>query len=60
MEVSQVPTPTEESEITKKVKEFKMTKYVQRRVALKIAYLGWNYHGFVSQDHTPDTVEVIL
>lgn len=56
MEAS-APTP-EETEITKKVKEFNMNKYVQRRVALKVAYLGWNYHGFVSQDHTTETVEV--
>ncbi|NXJ86850.1 PUS3 synthase, partial [Trogon melanurus] len=29
----------------------------RRRVALKVAYLGWGYRGFASQENTSDTVE---
>ncbi|KFV71464.1 tRNA pseudouridine(38/39) synthase, partial [Dryobates pubescens] len=29
----------------------------RRRVALKIAYLGWGYQGFASQENTSNTVE---
>jgi tRNA pseudouridine38/39 synthase len=53
----------EENNISKKQrrnKEFDINKYVIRRVALKIIYLGWNYHGFVVQTSTDQTVEVNL
>jgi tRNA pseudouridine38/39 synthase len=33
--------------------------YHQRYVALEIAYLGWDHHGFASQADTNNTVEVI-
>ncbi|KAI8335856.1 pseudouridine synthase [Chlamydoabsidia padenii] len=33
----------------KQQRPFDMTKYRQRRIALKVAYLGWNYAGFASQ-----------
>ncbi|OAD76156.1 hypothetical protein PHYBLDRAFT_89463, partial [Phycomyces blakesleeanus NRRL 1555(-)] len=38
---------------------FDMNKYGQRRVAFKVAYLGWNYLGFASQNDpiTTPTVE---
>ncbi|KAI8077722.1 pseudouridine synthase [Halteromyces radiatus] len=38
-------------------KPFNMNKYPQHRVALKVAYLGWNYLGFASQKETDQTVE---
>ena len=28
-------------------------------MAFKVAYLGWNYHGFAIQETTPNTIEVI-
>ncbi|SAM05549.1 hypothetical protein [Absidia glauca] len=33
----------------KQQRPFDMTKYRQRRIALKVAYLGWNYAGFAAQ-----------
>jgi tRNA pseudouridine38/39 synthase len=39
------------------VKPMDWTKYHTRRIALKVAYLGWNYHGLASQEE--DTVETI-
>ncbi|KAI8976149.1 pseudouridine synthase [Pilobolus umbonatus] len=42
----------------KKQESFDITQYQRRRIALKVAYMGWNYSGFVIQDRekTP-TVE---
>ncbi|NXN10695.1 PUS3 synthase, partial [Indicator maculatus] len=36
---------------------FDFSAYGRRRVALKIAYLGWGYQGFASQENTSNTVE---
>ncbi|CAO3598183.1 unnamed protein product [Absidia cylindrospora] len=33
----------------KQQRPFDMTKYCQRRIALKVAYLGWRYAGFAAQ-----------
>ncbi|KAI9259642.1 pseudouridine synthase [Phascolomyces articulosus] len=33
----------------KKERPFDMSKYSQRHIALKVAYLGWNYMGFAAQ-----------
>ncbi|KAI8082705.1 pseudouridine synthase [Halteromyces radiatus] len=33
----------------KQQRPFDMTKYRQRRIALKVAYLGWKYAGFAAQ-----------
>jgi tRNA pseudouridine38/39 synthase len=41
----------------KKKKELDWSKVNTRYIALKIAYLGVNYQGFASQDHTKNTVE---
>eukprot|EP00298_Acanthocystis_sp_HF-20_P018746 c22021_g2_i1.p1 GENE.c22021_g2_i1~~c22021_g2_i1.p1 ORF type:complete len:401 (+),score=130.00 c22021_g2_i1:25-1203(+) len=38
-------------------RKFDMSKYSQRYIALKFAYIGWDYHGFASQAHTENTVE---
>lgn len=32
-------------------------RYKKRHVAFKLLYLGWNYHGFASQDITEKTIE---
>ncbi|XP_007431105.1 tRNA pseudouridine(38/39) synthase [Python bivittatus] len=36
---------------------FDFNAYGQRHVALKIAYLGWGYQGFASQENTNNTIE---
>lgn len=36
---------------------FDFSAYGQRHVALKIAYLGWEYQGFASQENTSNTIE---
>ncbi|XP_025927507.1 tRNA pseudouridine(38/39) synthase [Apteryx rowi] len=36
---------------------FDFSAYGRRHVALKIAYLGWGYQGFASQENTSNTVE---
>lgn len=41
----------------KKQKPFDFTRYHKRHVALKMAYLGWDYHGFASQESTENTIE---
>ena len=40
-----------------KQKPFDFTRYHKRHVALKMAYLGWDYHGFASQESTENTIE---
>lgn len=43
----------------KKERPFDMSKYNQRHIALKVAYLGWNYNGFAAQGNEAEipTVE---
>ncbi|NWH70636.1 PUS3 synthase, partial [Piaya cayana] len=36
---------------------FNFAAYGRRHVALKIAYLGWGYQGFASQENTDNTIE---
>ena len=33
-------------------------RYNKRHVALKVAYIGWDYHGFAIQDTVDNTIEV--
>lgn len=40
-----------------KNREIDFAAYGQRHVAFRFLYLGWNYHGFVVQDDTDNTVE---
>eukprot|EP00055_Hartaetosiga_balthica_P011798 m.55073 g.55073 ORF g.55073 m.55073 type:complete len:242 (+) comp7737_c0_seq2:66-791(+) len=57
------PTSFDDSCLKKKKKNqkpFDFSKYSQRKVALKIAYLGEKYHGLAMQSSTPDTVEAHL
>ena len=35
-------------------------RYNTRHVALKFAYLGWDYQGFAAQDDTNRTIEAVL
>ncbi|CAG8501242.1 2447_t:CDS:2 [Paraglomus occultum] len=50
---------TTDSKKTKRNRQFDMSKYSQKYIALKVAYLGWNYHGFAVQadEETCPTVE---
>jgi tRNA pseudouridine38/39 synthase len=41
--------PTRQERKGNKKREFDMSKYTKRKVAFRIAYLGWNYMGFASQ-----------
>lgn len=41
----------------KRRKEFDMSRYGQRQIALRLSYCGWLYHGFASQTDSDNTVE---
>lgn len=41
----------------KKKKTLDFSKYASRRVAIRFAYLGWNYHGLAFQKDSQPTVE---
>lgn len=36
-----------------------MGRYHQRYIALKLAYLGWQYDGLAAQNETDNTIEVL-
>nr|SVE85564.1 EOG090X083V [Daphnia pulicaria] len=40
-----------------KQKAFDHKKYAKRHVLLQVAYVGWDYAGFVVQEHTEKTIE---
>ncbi|CAH0493462.1 unnamed protein product [Peronospora farinosa] len=44
----------------KKTREYNMSNYVVRAVAVKFLYIGEKYSGFARQDHMPETVERYL
>lgn len=44
----------------KGLREFDFKKYNTRHVALKVLYLGWDYHGFAAQEDTEKTIETAL
>ena len=37
---------------------FTSTRFNKRHVALKLAYIGWDYHGFAVQVTAENTIEV--
>ncbi|CAD5121542.1 DgyrCDS10041 [Dimorphilus gyrociliatus] len=41
----------------RKGKPFDFKKIRKRKIALKIMYLGWDYHGFASQEESGNTIE---
>nr|SVE77673.1 EOG090X083V [Daphnia lumholtzi] len=41
-------------------KVFDHKKYAKRHVLLQVAYIGWDYAGFVVQEHTEKTIEAEL
>ncbi|XP_043853509.1 LOW QUALITY PROTEIN: tRNA pseudouridine(38/39) synthase [Dromiciops gliroides] len=48
---------TEAEKPKKQQRAFNFSAYSQRHVALRIAYLGWGYQGFASQENTNNTIE---
>eukprot|EP00128_Syssomonas_multiformis_P014663 Colp12_sorted_trinity150504_noHs@22576 len=49
--------PTEKRDQKKKKKEFDFSKHPQRHIALKIAYMGWDYYGLACQENVAQTIE---
>ncbi|CAM2702680.1 unnamed protein product [Rotaria socialis] len=45
---------------TKSMRPFDFSKHPKRHIFLKFFYLGWEYHGFVVQETTSQTVEDFL
>ena len=45
------------SGVSSRQKPFDFSRYHKRHVTLKMAYLGWDYHGFASQESTENTIE---
>lgn len=41
-------------------KPFDFTRYNKRHIALMVAYLGWDMHGFAAQENIDSTVEAYL
>lgn len=41
-------------------KPFNFKRFNKRHIALRIAYLGWDYHGFASQENINNTIEYHL
>ncbi|CAH2308305.1 tRNA pseudouridine(38 39) synthase isoform X2 [Pelobates cultripes] len=39
---------------------FDFSAHPKQHVALRLAYLGWGYHGFASQENTKNTVEEVV
>ncbi|KAG9465501.1 hypothetical protein GDO78_018182 [Eleutherodactylus coqui] len=39
---------------------FDFSAHPKKHVALRLAYLGWNYQGFASQENTSNTVEEVM
>lgn len=60
MELDEVFPKQEKKNKEKQVREFNMDKYNRRHIALKIAYIGYKYLGFASQENVKETVEVSL
>lgn len=44
--------------IDNKKRPFDMSKYTKRKIALRVAYFGWNYCGYASQQQ-PDTIPTV-
>ena len=51
------PAPVPSKRQKQQPRPFDMSRYSQRHVALRIAYLGGAYQGYAYQAETPDTVE---
>ncbi|XP_066495525.1 tRNA pseudouridine(38/39) synthase [Tiliqua scincoides] len=49
--------PTTGKTKKRQLRPFDFSAYGRRHVALKVAYLGWGYQGFASQENTNNTIE---
>ncbi|XP_077129705.1 tRNA pseudouridine(38/39) synthase [Ranitomeya variabilis] len=49
------PTPKPQRQ-----RPFDFSAHPKEHVALRLAYLGWNYQGFASQENTKNTVEEVM
>lgn len=47
----------EDNQMQATKKNFDFSKFQKRHILLKFLYLGWNYDGYVVQDHTIETIE---
>ncbi|CAN8076435.1 unnamed protein product [Agarophyton chilense] len=52
--------PLNDEPLRKKPRQFDMSRYGQRQIALRIMYTGWRFHGFASQIDSENTVEAHL
>eukprot|EP00731_Ephydatia_muelleri_P015446 Em0008g1166a len=58
LEPTLVPANTSDPKPVKKAdRQFDFKLYTQRHIALKVAYLGWDYHGLAIQETADDTIE---
>lgn len=55
--VNLVPHSSSNEAGSKNNREFDIDKYCQRKIALKVAYLGWNFDGLASQPDSYNTIE---
>eukprot|EP00761_Pharyngomonas_kirbyi_P007569 gb/GECH01007579.1/.p1 GENE.gb/GECH01007579.1/~~gb/GECH01007579.1/.p1 ORF type:complete len:453 (+),score=101.15 gb/GECH01007579.1/:1-1359(+) len=49
--------PKRKKQKKQKKRKFDISRHNRRHIALKVAYIGWDYHGFASQKNTENTVE---
>ncbi|XP_063791568.1 tRNA pseudouridine(38/39) synthase [Pseudophryne corroboree] len=59
-ETSHVDTTRKPSAKQRPQRPFDFSAHPKQHVALRLAYLGWSYHGFASQENTANTVEEVL
>ncbi|CAF1058875.1 unnamed protein product [Didymodactylos carnosus] len=52
--------PSSKKKKAKELRPFDFSRYNKRHIFLKLVYLGWEYEGFVTQEHTSQTVEKFL
>lgn len=60
LESSEISYRIKSSKRHKEPKKIDFNQYIYRTVALKIAYLGFDYHGLVRQESTSETIEQYL
>lgn len=55
-----VKTKSDESKKNSFARGFDFTKSFKRHILLKFCYVGWDYDGYVIQEHTTETIEYHL
>uniref|UniRef100_A0AC35FBC7 tRNA pseudouridine synthase n=1 Tax=Panagrolaimus sp. PS1159 TaxID=55785 RepID=A0AC35FBC7_9BILA len=56
-ENNQLKNGSKKNKNNKNVRTFDFSKFPRRRIALLFLYLGWDYNGLVTQEHTSNTIE---